>query len=286
MSKTIKYSTIWISYITFLLITFFIKGSGYSDWMFLTTTFVVFIFAIFLAFSISNRRDRLLLLRESLRESDGIILSLYKYSTVFSDEYEKELLDLIDNYLILQIDYKLSDFSKSQASFMKIYEFVSNTNIKNDNEEDAKMAMMDDLESIIKLREKIEFSLTDEMQPYEWVTIVALAILTIFSLAYINDKSLASLVILPVLETVVVVIFITIYDLDSLRWQERNWIWNPLSALFIALGLKPYFPEDLLSLKRVPKSFLSNFESYRVGHYKFTYPNFDDKIVEVIGKTQ
>ena len=282
MKRTYKYLIIFLSYIVFLLVTFFIKGSGYSDWIFLTTTFVVFIFAIFLAFSISNRRERLL----SLRESDGVIIALYKYSEVFNEPYSKKLLNLIDEYLILQIDYSLSDFKETQGACMNIYEFIATTDTKSDKEEDAKMAMMDDLENMLKLRKKIEFSLTDEMQPYEWVTIAALALLTILSLVYINDGSLVSLVILPVLETVIVVIFITIFDLDSLRWQERNWIWDPLSSLFIALDLDPYFPDVLITKNRVSKSFLNKFDIYRLGHYKSPYPIFSDKTIEIINRNQ
>ena len=103
MRKNHKYLTIFFSYITFLLITYFTKGGGYSDWMFLVTTFVVFIFAIFLAFSISNRRDRIIKLRESLRELDGVTISLYNYSKAFGHAYSSKLLALIDEYFIEQM---------------------------------------------------------------------------------------------------------------------------------------------------------------------------------------
>ena len=282
MTRFSKYLIILFSYIAFLLLTYFTKGGGYSDWMFLTITFVVFIFAIFLAFSISNRRDRIVALRESLRELDGATISIYNYSKAFSQQYSEKLLQLIDEYLVLQIDYRLEDFRKTQDSYMKIYDFVATTNIKNNKEEDAKMAMMDDLENAMKLREKVEFRLSDEMQPYEWITIIALSLLTIFAVAYINDGSWVSLVILPVVEVVIIVIFITISDLDSLRWQEKNWIWEPMSALFIALGLEPYYPDVLIVKKRVSKTFLQNYKSYRLGHYQFPYPDFSGKTIETV----
>ncbi|NTW62216.1 hypothetical protein HGB25_02295 [Candidatus Saccharibacteria bacterium] len=277
-----KYWFILASYACFLIVSIYFKGDGYTSWISLATTFVVFIFAIFLAFSISNRRDRIINLRGALRELDGVTISLYNYSKVFGKDYSAKLLQLIDDYFIQQIDYALVDFRKTQGMFMEIYDYVSKTKVVNDEQQDAKMAMMADLENTMKLREKVEFSLSDRMQPYEWVTIIALAILTVGSMIYINDGSWVALAILPILETVVLVIFVTIYDLDSLRWQEQNWIWEPLSAMFIALGLLPYFPDDLIFLKRVPKSFLSQFKSYRVGKYKHPYPNFDDKVVQVV----
>ena len=286
MTKSSKYIIILLSYIAFLVLTYFTKGGGYSDWMFLTITFVVFIFAIFLAFSISNRRDRIVALRESLREMDGTNISMHNYSKAFGDEYSKKLLHLIDEYLILQIDYRLSDFKKTQDSYMKIYDFVATTKAKNDVEEDAKMAMMDDLENAMKLREKVEFRLSDQMQPYEWITIIALSLLTIFTAAYINDGTWVSLAVLPIVEAVIIVIFITISDLDSLRWQEKNWIWEPMSALFIALGLSPYFPDVLIIKKRVSKSFLQNYQSYRLGHYQFPYPDLTDKTIEIVKNNQ
>jgi len=285
MKRYSKYIIIILSYVIFLVLSYFLKGVGYTNWISLATTFVVFIFAIFLAFSISNRRVRIVSIRESLRESDGIIISLCNYSNVFGKSYSDDLLELIDNYIILQADYNLTDFKRTQGSFMVIYNHVSSTESKNGKEEDAKMAMMGDLESLAKLREKIEFNLSDKMQPYEWITIVSLALLTIFSMIYINDGSAVSLLILPILETVIVVIFITIFDLDSLKWQARNWIWEPLSTLFESLGLLPYFPEDLVKIGQITTSFLESFDSYRVGKYKYPYPNFKDKTVLVVNKS-
>jgi|GEM_PF-739461 len=282
MKRNTKYLIILGSYITFLIMTITIKGGGYSNWISYANTFIVFMFAIFLAFSISNRRDRIMSLRESLRELDGVTISLYNYSKAFDDVYSKKLLGLIDEYLILQIDTRISDFKITQESFMKIYEYVSSTKAKNDTEQGAKVAMMSDLESAIKLREKVEFLIADEMQPYEWITIIALALLTILSAFSINDGSWISLIVLPVIESVVVVIFITISDLDSLKWQEQNWIWEPLSALFVALGLEPYFPDITITQNRIPASLLAKLKSYRVGHHPSEYPVVNDRTIETV----
>jgi hypothetical protein len=279
MSKKPKYLTIALAYIIFLLCTLNIKGAGYTSWISLAVTFVVFTFAIFLAFSISNRRDRLVSLRENLRQIDALVLSLNKYAKYFGDDFCQGLLPLLDEYLILQVDYSLRDFRKSQPLLLKIYDYILESEAKTAEQKDIKMKMMENLEGQLILRKKVEFNIADNMQTYEWLTIVGLSLLTLFCLFFINDKSVASSIVLPILETVIVVILITIYDLDSLRWQEQNWIWKPLGDLFTGIELAPYFP-DVIFVDRVNAKLLDEFESFRIGYYihKNSYPDFEKEI--------
>lgn len=270
------------SYVIFLVISVLWRGVGYSDWMFMTITFVVFSFAIFLAFIISNRRDRILSLRENLRKMDASLISLHTYSKTFNNEIHKKISQLIDDFLVSTVDYELTDFYKTGLQFMKLYEYVAELKTKNEEELNIKIAMMAQLEEMTRLRKVIEFNLSDKMQAYERGSIVLLSFATLFCLLYINDQSVASLILIPVLETVIIIILVTIIDLDSLRWQERGWIWKPVTNLFITLGLIPYFPQDVIKEKRVPKSLLSKLSEYRVATYKNPYPNISDKKIDVM----
>jgi hypothetical protein len=73
--------------------------------------------------------------------------------------------------------------------------------------------------------------------------------------------------------------------LDNLAWQEQNWIWKPLTNLFIELDLFPYFPIDVLnsgrlSLKEIKK--WDKVKKIRVAHYPLSYPDMTGKKVEII----
>ena len=277
-----KIIIILLSYVIFLLAAMSIDGVGYSDWMFLTISFVVFMFAIFLAFTISNRRHRIISLRKNLREIDASLTSLYFYSKNLNPDISRKILELIDIFLIATIEYKLKDYYKSEPQFIELYEYVNSLKTKNTDEFNTKVSMLSQLEMISRSNKVIQFTILDQMQPYEWLSIILLSFATIFCLIYINDRSIASLILIPILETVITIIFITIYDLDSLRWQEQNWIWQPLSILFTTLKLLPYFPNDVISKKRVSNKLLTSIPSYRVAHYKSFCPDNSDKIIEIV----
>ena len=67
-------------------------------------------------------------------------------------------------------------------------------------------------------------------------------------------------------------------DLDTLIWKEQKWIWDPLGQTFQEMELLPYYPSDVIEMKRVK---LKKGVRRRVAYYAKPYPDFTGKKVKI-----
>ena len=97
-----------------------------------------------------------------------------------------------------------------------------------------------------------------------------------------NDYSYISLVTIPFLCTALLLFLLFLKELETLQWQEQNWIWGPLSELFIELDLPPYFPEPLFQANRMDLKYINTLKEYRLACFPQGYPNKEGKYVKLI----
>ena len=109
--------------------------------------------------------------------------------------------------------------------------------------------------------------------------LIGLLSIILFSIFYVKDNTIPSIIITVLLSTSSVMLLLIIRDLNSLRWKEQTWIWDPLAQAFKEMDLLPYVPEMLIKLGRVtyPKG-----TKVRVANYPKKYPDFTGKKVKVI----
>ena len=112
-----------------------------------------------------------------------------------------------------------------------------------------------------------------------------MALFSVIFLVY-QENNLASIyskVFVSVLLSCFTFFILILRQLDTLNWQEQQWIWEPLISLFKELGLRPYIPEALLIQKRLNINSIKKLtSSIRVGRTKYPYPDFSDKKIEVL----
>lgn len=101
----------------------------------------------------------------------------------------------------------------------------------------------------------------------------------LFTLFYINNNTLPSIIITVLLSTSAVIILLILRDIDALMWKEDKWIWVPLEQAFKEMDLLPYFPDSVLFPGRVK---LKKGEKVRVAYYPREYPDRSGKKVKVI----
>ena len=87
------------------------------------------------------------------------------------------------------------------------------------------------------------------------------------------------MVISVLVSTASVMLLLVIRELDSLRWKEHGWIWEPLEDLFSDLDLLPYYPAEVISEGRaVPKK----EAKVRIAYYPKQYPDFTGKKIIIV----
>lgn len=241
-----------------------------------------FLFGIIIAFSIANRHSRLSSIRKALREQDAILLNIYMLSSFFGKNAADEVRKKIDNLLISQIDYKLIDFDKSSIKLKELYLYLEKLKINNKDKDLAKKKLLDNLDELEKIQKEITYQVNNRMLLFEWISLLILGGAIVFCLFYINDGSIISAIIVSALSSTLILLLLVLDELNSLMWQEKNWIWEPLSNLFTQLGLLPYFPEDVFKKERLKIEHLKEFNQVRIARYPNKYPDMNNKQIEIV----
>ena len=274
-------------FIAAILISALTKGNNtlsFSETVFFGYLVVSsFVFSIIIAFSIANRHSRLSDIRGALREQDAILTNIYYLSEIFGEEIMKKTREKIDTFLISQLDYKLEDFNKeSPKKLRELHSFLNKLGIKNEIQTNAKDKLFDNLEDLLTLQKQVEYQVRNKMLFYEWISLLLLGGVIEFCLFYANDGSIISIIITSLLSASLVLLLLVLKELDSLKWQEQNWIWQPLSQLFSELDLLPYFPEDVFQQKRIKLEDFKEAKKIRIAHYPHPYPNMNSKTIEIV----
>jgi len=264
----------------YLLVCLNYSGPGYSNEYYVLISVAAFLYGIFIAFSIFNHQNRLSRVRELLRTDDSNLLSVYRQSVVFGKDTQHAIQSKIDDYLISQIDYKITDdYHESTHAFRELSEYVIDLTPKTEKQ----LAIYQNITSAIansSTNRKLTGTLVNEKTTtLEWVSILALHLsIAYFIFAFNNGDLLASVASTLVVVTGAVMI-VVLYHLNTLTWQESRWIWRPLHYLFIDLGLLPYYPDFVVTKGRADVPVGSEI---RVCHYNNPYPDMSGNEIEVL----
>ena len=285
MKKVSIYIQLLIAFFIFIIAGFLIKGGGgieFKETVF--SGFLVvssFIFGIIIAFSIANRHARLSSVRQALREQDAILLNLYLLSATFGKRVVAEVRQRIDDLLISQMDYKLVDFDKESPKNLRIlYLFLEKLKAKTKNQGESKDKILDNLVQLEKIYKEVDYQIRNRMMFYEWISLLVLGGIILFCLFYINNGSFVSVLVVAFISTTLILLLLVLYELDTLLWQERNWIWEPLSELFVELDLIPYFPEPVI--KRINLKKIEDLKKIRIAEYPKPYPDMSGKKIKIV----
>lgn len=281
LKKRSIYLNLLIALIIFFLIAYFVPGRGKDEFITLLLSITSFMFAIFLAFSTANRHSRLTSIRERLRNGDALILSIYNLSKIFGKKISDKCRKIIDDDLIIQIDYELVDYDKSTSKFLELYTFISKIKAKVKSQSFAKDHMLYNIDDYMKNRKEITYRVRDKMYSFEWISLITLCGIILFCLFYVNNGSIISIITIPLLSTCLVLLLFVLKELNNLSWQEKEWVWFPLADLFKELGLLPYFPEDIFLSGMIKPKELKHIKKYRYAHYPNT-PSPKGKVVKII----
>jgi ABC-type multidrug transport system fused ATPase/permease subunit len=282
MARSSIYIKLCIAFIVFFLISLFLPGNGDSNLIEIILGAATFLFGIILAFSTANRHARFSAIRQGLREQDALLLSIYELSKVFDKKISEEIRSRIDALLMVQVDYKLVDFDKCVKKIEELYYYIEKIKVKNSNQERSLGFMFENAENLLKIEKEVSYHVKDRIMPYEWISLLVLSGVILFSLFYLMESNTISVIVIPLLSTTLILLLLVLEELDSLRWQEQNWIWDPLSNLFIELDLIPYFPEALFLQKRLKLESLKEIKEVRIAKFTNKYPNLEGKTIEIV----
>src|SRR3989338_209968 len=136
---------------------------------------------------------------------------------------------------------------------------------------------MDGLGQLMKNHKRVAFSVNERMLPLEWMSLILLATIILSCLFPIGGNFLLSQAIIALLGTTIILLLLVLRELDSLRWQEKRWILEPICELFVQLDLIPYLPQPLIESGRITRKDLLRIKTYRLRLLPNPYPDMSGK---------
>jgi len=264
--------------IIFSLIAIFVEGRGPNNTIIALISVSTFLFGILGAFIMQNRHKRLDELRKTLRIDDALYINIYRLSELFGKDKQKKVQEKIDNFYIKTIDYKLIDYCNASKAFLALFDFLKNLKFKGAKQQKAYERILNTIMRANENRKYTEYLTRNKMMKFKWVVLIGLQIVILFGVFYINDNSPAYGILAVILSTSSMLFLLILRDLDTLIWKEQKWIWDPLEQVFQELDLIPYYPEPVISSKRV---ILKKGVKRRIVYYPHPYPNFSGKKVKI-----
>ncbi len=230
-------------------------------------------FAIFIGFSMEDRKDRL----DKIRENDSIERStlefIYRFSALYNKENHTELVEAIDQYLMGTLDNTIWNYSKTQPQFNNLILKIISIGRKENDKEAYSIDTVGNSDTVGKMLEAREQSINliaDRLSGFEWLLYAFLSLGVVLPFLIVNDGSVVSVLLIICLTLIVLLLLRLLYIFDSLSWKEEIRIFEPYQKTFEAIGKPRYYPEILLQTKRI-----RNLPEvpYRVGSYTLDHTN-------------
>lgn len=235
------------------------------------------IFSILFGFMVADGRSRMNNVYQRLKTENANNLTVYRLSSVFGSDVQGNVRQLLDSYLIAQVDYEIEDFDRSDRAFQRLYQYIISLDPKNDREKTAYTRLITLLHESTTNRAQIEAVVKDRLRRGQWLSILALMGVTITTIWSMADGGILAGGILTALASGIVLMVLIMRDMDNLKWGNASWTWQPLHDLFKDLSLIPYYPSEVLKGNEAK---IKKGETIRVAYTPNKYPNMKGKVIK------
>lgn len=239
---------------------------------------VVVLFSLFISFVINSQRSRYDSFFENNRAESSVLFSIHLFSKAFSKRVQEDVRKLMDNYLVMQMDFKLNDFKETDKGFTELAEYLMSIEPSGDSEVEAKDKILDLIPSDQERRYNMQTLLTERVARSEWITILSLYVATIYSFLLFRTPDAISILIGSLVCTAATMLVLVLYKLDTLSYKTSEKISEPIQRLFVDLELMPYYSGPQIESGQVKPI---KGVKVRVASYPHAYPDMADKKVEV-----
>jgi hypothetical protein len=235
-----------------------------------------FLFGVLLAFTIARSRERLLLLQDTINKNDAALLSIHQMISVFPEEDQDRIRNLIDEQLTSEIDYRLVDHHYSTPAFLALTAAIYALEPQSQQQVGAYRELLRLCIDVGSNRAIVESITGQSLSALEWSGLILLLLLLVGLIAVIPGGTVLGAAAAGVMAGTLTTLMILLRKLDLLRWHERASIWEPTTRLFRSMDLDPYVPRAVIDSGRYRPA-----GRIRVVDYPDPYPDRSSKAITI-----
>ena len=261
-----------IALAVFIIVSFFTPLQPQIKGIEFILTVSTFLFAIIAGLYLTRMNSRYDRTRETVGKEDACWLSLYQTSKLFGSQFSNTIRELIDKYYIVAYDFSDDNayYKHNAKYFLAVYDELAK--LKNKSES-ALQNMLNLLSQIEENRNQTHVAELEKLSMGQWSVVIVLSCIMIFSVFYMRSTELFTQITTVLLSTVLVLVVLTIRDLQHERLMGTGALVESGQEVFEFIGKLRYYPEKELKqgCMKVPET----VEKYRLGLHK---PGEDFKI--------
>ena len=231
-------------------------------------TISTFLFAILIGFFMSRLNSRYNEVRDAVANEDSFFVSLYELTQYFDEEVIEQVKELMDRYYIKSYDHILGMYYKVNAKEMHdLYQVFENAKLDDTpNGKEIYDVVVATLGSIEINRNKSSVLSNEGMRVGQWLMILMLGTIIVFSLFIYGIDTTYFHVITILISSTIIIIFLIMLDLQNFRLGGTLAVGESGQEVFEMIGRPRYYNKLFLDqgLYKIPIT----VKTYRLGTHK------------------
>lgn len=208
------------------------------------------VFAVVAGFFIADATANYLRLQTLIAEENGVLISVAHELHQISADDEKRMYDLIDGYLIEQLDVdSLDHIVTTQETFNQILDLFDEVIEKYD---DVRAQMEEQRDKLITINQEMMLAANSNLTTIHWGILVSLWMVVAITVLAIRDHTLTMSVITAGMLLGCQGVLVVLRDVDNNRYLQRKLSFKNPRFVFQAINQPPYYPLDSKPKHRQP----------------------------------
>jgi len=263
-----KYLIVIVIAVSFLCVFFIPIEEKVSEGTNAILGIVGLLFAILVGFFITDLWSRYQRIRENVAVEVSGLQTYYLFVQVLGKfprhkKWAKKQQELIDKYIREFFYVEWSDYGKIDPYFNAIIESLGEMKeVKTNKEVETYTNFLPVLNEITTSREKLFIYGKDKLSKMEWMVVLFLSAILIFSIFLVRTSDLPSLFLSGTLISTVIILLLILRDLNNLSFGEETVSFEPYETIFDVIGKSRfYLKRDIKAGRVIPPKGIK----YRVG---------------------
>ncbi len=254
-----KYLVVIVIVVSFLSAFFIPIQKQVSDGINAILGIVGLLFAILVGFFITDLWSRFQRIRENVAVEVSGLQTYYLFVQILGKslrhrKWAKNQQKLIDKYIKEFFYIEWGDYGKIDSYFNAIIESLQDVKkLKTNKETETYTNFLPLLNEVTTAREKLFMYGKDKLNKMEWIVVLFLSVILVFSIFAIRTSDLSSLFLSGTLVSTVVILLLILRDLNDLSFGEEMVSFEPYETIFDVIG-KPrfYLKKDIKNGRVIP----------------------------------
>ena len=225
---------------------YFFPGVGESKIIETSMTFVGLLFGIILGFFITDLYTRYQGIRGNAAIDSSCLTTFYGFAKILGQNRKnKKWLakqrDLINNYIHKFMPLPWERYEHTEPEFSAILDSLKEIKYDTDKENETYSNLLAVVSQHSDARERLVMYGKDDLSWAEWLVILLLGGLLLFSLFYVKDETTVSIIFTGTLSSAILILLFFVRDLNNLNFGENAVSISPYERVLDAIGKPRYY---------------------------------------------